>query len=196
MRVAIYRCPVSFKIPLTIHTHWKTNGQTCRTLLEGTLVGDALLGQNEFFRWLPPKVKHQSLQNERFVQDTLQKSHVNSRKRACRTRHPPKSDAESLIGANTSSSPAKQFRNPSPSKPRSLTHQSQWHSDIHLQQTLHSRFASPATKMQLKQPCTLLTLTLSHLLPNLLLLLCRLQLQQLDVLKQLSLPPCKPLCLS
>ena len=90
-----------------------------------------------------------SLQNERFVRDFLQKSHVKSPKRAFRTRLPQKltcqslqnerfardflqSPAETPIGAHTSRSPAKQFRESSPSKRHPLTRQSQCDSDIHL----------------------------------------------------------------
>ena len=65
-----------------------------------------------------------SLQNERFVRDFLQKSHVKSVFL--------KSQAETPIGAHTSRSPAKQFRDSSPSKQHPLTRQSQCHSDIHL----------------------------------------------------------------
>ena len=89
-----------------------------------------------------------SLQDEGFVRDFLQKSHVKSPKRAFRTRLPPKvtcqvsktsvsyetsskSQAETPIGAHTSRSPAKQFRESSPSKQYSLTRQSQCDSDIH-----------------------------------------------------------------
>ena len=57
-----------------------------------------------------------SLLNERFVRNFLQKSRVQSPKRAFRTRHFLQ---KSPIGAHTSSSPAKQFRDSSPSKPRS-----------------------------------------------------------------------------
>ena len=88
-----------------------------------------------------------SLQNERFLRDILKKSHVKSPKRAFRTRHPQKltcqslqnerltsskSQAETPIGAHTSRSPAKQFRDSSPSRQHPLTRQSQCHSDIHL----------------------------------------------------------------
>ena len=56
-----------------------------------------------------------SLKNERFARDFLQKF-----------------AAETPIGAHTSRSPAKQFRDPSPSKRHPLTRQSQCDSDIHL----------------------------------------------------------------
>ena len=60
------------------------------------------------------KLTCQSLQNERFARDFS------------------KSPAETPIGAHTSRSPAKQFRDSSPSKRRPLTRQSQCDSDIHL----------------------------------------------------------------
>ena len=73
-----------------------------------------------------------SLQNERFVRDFLQNSHV----KVCKTRisyeTSSKSQAETPIGAHTSRSPAKQFRESSPSKQYPLTRQSQCDSDIHL----------------------------------------------------------------
>ena len=79
-------------------TPWDTLvGHFCRTLLWDTLVGHTLRTR------LPPKVtlrgcktsvsskRHaSSLNNEHFVRDFLQKSHVKSPKRAFRTRLPPK----------------------------------------------------------------------------------------------------------
>ena len=84
-------------------------GHSCGTLLWDTLVGhscDTPVGHTLRTR-LPPKVTRQvsktsvlyetsskshtpSLQNERFVRDFLQKSHVKSPKRAFHTRLPPK----------------------------------------------------------------------------------------------------------
>ena len=82
---------------------------------------------------LPQKLTRQSLQNERFVRDFLQKSSANTIK------HPSE---------HTSRSPAKQFRDSSP-----LTRQSQCDSDIHLYhnypQLTTSRFPAPATKCHL-----------------------------------------------
>ena len=71
-----------------------------------------------------------SLQNERFVRDFLQNSHV----KVCKTRisyeTSSKSQAETPTGAHTSRSPAKQFRESSPSKQYPLTrNQSQCDSD-------------------------------------------------------------------
>ena len=76
-------------------------GHSCRTLLWDTPVGHTLRTR------LPPKVTLRgcktsvsyetsskshasSLKNERFVRESLQKSHVKSPKRALRTRLPPK----------------------------------------------------------------------------------------------------------
>ena len=105
--------------------------------------------------------RHSSLQNERFVQDFLQKSHVMSPKRAFRTRLPPRvtrhgsktsvsyetssqSQAETPIGAHPSRSPAKQFPHSSPSKQHPLTRQSQCHSDIHLYHNSQPHDSLPA----------------------------------------------------
>ena len=74
-----------------------------------------------------------SLQNERFVRDFLKNSHVKVCKTSVSYETSSKSQAETPIGAHTSrSSPAKQFRDSSPSKQHPLTCQSQWDSDIHL----------------------------------------------------------------
>ena len=73
-----------------------------------------------------------SLQNERFVRDFLQKSHVKVCKTSISYETSSKSQAETPIGAHTSRSPAKQFRESSPSKQYPLTRQSQCDSDIHL----------------------------------------------------------------
>ena len=100
-------------------------------------------------------LQNEHVQNERFVRDFLQKSHVKSPKRAFRTRlQPPKvtcqvsktsmsyetsskSQAETPIGAHTSRSPAKQFRESSPSKQHPFTRQSHCDSDIHLYHNSH-----------------------------------------------------------
>ena len=73
-----------------------------------------------------------SLQNERFVRDFLKNSHVKVCKTSVSYETPSKSQAETPIGAHTSRSPAKQFRDSSPSKQHPLTRQSQCDSDIHL----------------------------------------------------------------
>ena len=74
-----------------------------------------------------------SLQNERFVRDFLKNSLV----KVCKTTSvsyetSSKSQMETPIGAHTSRSPAKQFRDSNPSKQHPLTRQSQCDSDIHL----------------------------------------------------------------
>ena len=73
-----------------------------------------------------------SLQNERFVRDFLKNSHVKVCKASVSYETSSKSQAETPIGAHTSRSPAKQFRDSSPSKQHPLTRQSQWDSNIHL----------------------------------------------------------------
>ena len=73
-----------------------------------------------------------SLQNERFVRDFLKNSHVKVCKTSVSYETFSKSQAETPIGAHTSRSPAKQFRDSSPSKQHPLTRQSQCDSDIHL----------------------------------------------------------------
>ena len=74
------------------------------------------------------KIHASSLQNEGFVRDFLQKSHV----KVSKTRISYETSSRSFIRAHTSSSPAKQFRDFSPSKQHPLTRQSQCHSNIHL----------------------------------------------------------------
>ena len=73
-----------------------------------------------------------SLQNERFVRDFLKNSHVQVCKTSVSYETSSKSQAETPIGAHTSRSPAKQFRDSSPFKQHPLTRQSQCESDIHL----------------------------------------------------------------
>ena len=91
---------------------------------------------------LPPKVTRQvsktsvsyetsskshmsSPQNERFVRDFLKNSHVKVCKTNVSHETSSKSPAETPIGAHTSRSPAKQFRDSSPSKQHPHTRQSQ-----------------------------------------------------------------------
>ena len=133
-------------------------GHSCRTLLWDTPVGHScgptLVGHSEsqkraFRTRLPPKVTRQvsktsvsyetsskshmsSPQNERFVRDFLKNSHVKLCKTNVSHEISSKSPAETPIGAHTSRSPAKQFRDSSPSKRHPLTRQSQCDSDIHL----------------------------------------------------------------
>ena len=132
-------------------------GHSCRTLLWDTLVGHSSYDQKShvkspkraFRTRLPPKVTCQvsktsvsyetsskshvsSLQNERFVRDFLQNSHVKVCKTSMSYETSSKSQAETPIGAHTSRSPAKQFRESSPSKQHPLTRQSHCDSNIHL----------------------------------------------------------------
>ena len=97
---------------------------------------------------LPPKVTRQvsktsvsyetsskshmsSPQNERFVRDFLKNSHVKVCKTNVSHETSSKSPAETPIGAHTSRSPAKQFRDSSPSKRHPLTRQSHCDSATH-----------------------------------------------------------------
>ena len=82
-------------------------------------------------RAISAEVCASSLQNERFVRDFLQNSHVKVSKTSVSYETSSKSQAETLK-AHTSRSPAKQFRDSSPSKQHPLTRQSQCDSDIHL----------------------------------------------------------------
>ena len=66
-----------------------------------------------------------SVQNERFVRDFLKNSHVKICKTHVLYETSSKSQAETPIGAHTSRSPAKQFRDSTPSKQHPLTRQSQ-----------------------------------------------------------------------
>ena len=140
---------------------WDTlEGYSCRTLLWDTPVGHTLrtrLPPKVTLRGCKTSVSYEtsskshasSLKNKRFVRDFLQKSRCEAARRAFRTRLPPKatrqvsktsvshetsskSPAETPIGAHTSRSPTKQFRDSSPSKRHPLTRQSQCDSDIHL----------------------------------------------------------------
>ena len=79
-----------------------------------------------------PKTHMPILQNERFVRDFLQKSRVKVCKTSVSYETSSKSQAETPIGAHTLRSPAKQFRESSPSKQYPLTRQSQCDGDIHL----------------------------------------------------------------
>ena len=81
-------------------------GHSCRTLLPdtlkghscGTLLYETLVGYScRTLLWDTSSKSHtSSLQNERFVRDFLQKSHVKSPKRAFRARLPPKLTCQSL----------------------------------------------------------------------------------------------------
>ena len=81
---------------------------------------------------LPPKVTCQ-VPKTSVSYETSSKTHMSkSAKRTFRARLPPKVQRKTPIGAHTSRSPAKQFRDSSPSKRHPLTRQSQCDSDIHL----------------------------------------------------------------
>ena len=92
-----------------------------------------------------------SLQNERFVRDFLKKSHVKSPKRAFRKNERfvrdflQKSSGNTHRSTHTSRSPAKQFRDYSPSKQHPPTRQSQCDSDIHLHLYHNSNLTIPCT---------------------------------------------------
>ena len=124
---------------------WDTlAGHSCGTLLWDTLLDELFVrdflqksrvkSQKRAFRTrLPPKVTRQvsktsvsyetsskshmsSPQNERFVRDLLKNSDVKVCKTNVSHETSSKSPAETPIGAHTSRSPAKQFRDSSPSK--------------------------------------------------------------------------------
>ena len=98
-------------------------GNSCRKLLWDTLAGHCGTLLRDTLA---------SPQNERFVRDFLKNSHVKVCKTIVSHETSSKSPAETPIGAHTSRSPAKQFRDSSPSKRHPLTRQSQCDSDIHL----------------------------------------------------------------
>ena len=129
-------------------------GHSCRTLLWDTLVGHTLhtrlppkvtlrgcdflqkthvkSPKRAFRTRLPPKVTHQ-VPKSSVSYETSSKTHMSkSAKRTFRTRLPPKVKRKHPIGAHTSRSPAKQFRDSSSSIQHPLTRQSQCDSDIHL----------------------------------------------------------------
>ena len=129
---------------------WDTvAGHSCGTLIRDTLVTLLWVTQRAFRTRLPPEVTRQvskmrasyettskshisSPQNERFVRDFLKNSHIKVYKTSVSYETSSKSQAETPIGAHTSRSPAKQFRDSSPSKRHPLKRQSQCDSDIHL----------------------------------------------------------------
>ena len=131
-------------------------GHSCRTLLWDTPVGQDTLRtrlppkvtlrflrdflqkshvkspKRAFRTRLPPKVTCQ-VPKTSVSYETSSKTHMS---KVCKTNvsheTSSKSPAETPIGAHTSRSPAKQFRDSSPSKRHPLTRQSQCDSDIHL----------------------------------------------------------------
>ena len=107
-------------------------GHSCRKILWGTLVGHSC-------RTLLWGTRHSPNANPN---GTAQRFLKNSHVKVC------KSQAETPIGAHTSRSPAKQFRDSGPSKQHPLTRQAQCHSDIHLyHNSQFSRFPAPATNL-------------------------------------------------
>ena len=124
---------------------------------------------------LPPKftrqpsrtsVSHETSSKTHHTSSLQNAPRVKSPKRASRTRLPPKvilaksetlskNQAASLIGAHTSSSPAKQFCDCTPSKQHPLTRRPQCHGDIHLHHQLAtSWFPAPATKIDVSTRLT------------------------------------------
>ena len=107
--------------------------------------------QNERFVRDFLQKSHVKSPNERFVRDFLQKSHVKSPKRPFRTRLPPKVTRH---GSKTSISYETSSKSHASSLQNELTHQSQCHSDIHLydnSQPRAPRISSNAHKV-LRQP--------------------------------------------
>ena len=119
-------------------------GHSCRTLWWDTLVGHSsyetsskshmsVKSPKRAFRTrLPPKVTCQ-VSKTSVSYETSSKSHMSkSAKRAFRTRLPPKvKQKHPSEHTHTSRSPAKQFREFSPSKQHPFTRQSHCDSDIH-----------------------------------------------------------------
>ena len=112
-----------------------TVGHSCRALFVRDFLQKSRCeaARRAFRTRLPPKVTRQvsktsvsyetsskshmsSPQNERFVRDFLKNSHVKVCKTNVSHETSSKSPAETPIGAHTSRSPAKQFRDSSPSK--------------------------------------------------------------------------------
>ena len=128
----------------------------------GTLSSDALVGhfkpaKRPLRTRLPPELTRQS-STTRASCETSSKTHASSfesAKRAFRTRLPPKvqpfarrKSSGNLHRTHTSSSPAKQFRDSSPSKQRPLTRESQYvTANSPPPQLATSRFSAPATKL-------------------------------------------------
>ena len=81
---------------------------------------------------LPPKVTRQGSKTSVSYETSSKNSHVKVCKTSVSYETSSQSQAETPIGAHPSRSPAKQFRDSSPSKQHPLTRQSQCDSDIHL----------------------------------------------------------------
>ena len=145
-RVKFLKTSVSYETSSKIHTSSLQNERFVRDFLQKSHVKSP---KRAFRTRLPPKFTRQvsktgvsyetsskshmsSPQNERFVRDFLKNSHVKVCKTNVSHETSSKSPAETPIGSHTSRSPAKQFRDSSPSKRHPLTRQSQCDSDIHL----------------------------------------------------------------
>ena len=142
----VSKTSVSYETSSKIHTSSLQNERFVRDFLQKSHVKSP---KRAFRTRLPPKFTRQvsktgvsyetsskshmsSPQNERFVRDFLKNSHVKVCKTNVSHETSSKSPAETPIGSHTSRSPAKQFRDSSPSKRHPLTRQSQCDSDIHL----------------------------------------------------------------
>ena len=125
----VSKTSVSYETSSKSHTSSLQNERFVRDFLQKSHVKSP---KRAFRTRLPQKLTCQSLQNERFVRDFLKNSHVKVCKTNVSHETSSKSPAETPIRAHTSRSPAKQFRDSSPSKQHPLTRQSQCDSDIHL----------------------------------------------------------------
>ena len=121
---------ISYETSSKSHTSSLQNERFVRDFLQKSHVKAP---KRAFRTRLPQKVRHvKALQNERFVRDFLKNRHVKLCKTSVSYETSSQSQAETPIGAHPSCSPAKQFRDSSPSKQHPLTRQSQCDSDIHL----------------------------------------------------------------
>ena len=118
----VTRQDISHETSSKIHSSSLQNERFVRDFLKNSRFESA---KQAFRTRLPPKVTRQ-VSKTSVSYETSSNSHMSkSPKRAFRTRLLPKVKLGSPIGAHTSSSPAKQFRDSSPSKQRPLTRQSQ-----------------------------------------------------------------------
>ena len=124
-------CKTSFSYETSSKSHASSlkNERFVRDFLQKSHVKSP---KRAFRTRLPPKVTRQVPKTNVFVRDFLENSHVKVCKTNVSHETSSKSPAETPIGAHTSRSPAKQFRDSSPSKRQPLTRQSQCDSDIHL----------------------------------------------------------------
>ena len=117
---------VSYETSSKSHASSLKNERFVRDFLQNSHVKSP---KRAFRTRLPPKVTCQVPKTSVSYETSSKTLMSKSAKRTFRTRLPP---AETPIGAHTSRSPAKQFRESSPSKRHPLTRQSQCDSDIHL----------------------------------------------------------------